>query len=167
MNGFRKAYSVAGAVLMVQFVIQLYLIASAVFTIFFADDNAKAIYSAFKDADAITLIHMFNGDLIALTILVMVVCSFGARYPRRTKILTGVLFLLILVQATLAHTGIPFLSGLHGVNALVLIGLGAYLTATTWAFGRRSSAAPSPLGDSVSGRAGAAAADPTPSVTRS
>ncbi len=141
MGIFRKAYSVAGVVLMIQFVAQLYFVAAAVLTIFQANDNAKDIYAAFKTADTFAGLHRANGDLMALTILVMVGCSFGARYRWRTTILTAVLFLLLVVQSILAYTGIPLLSGLHGVNALIMIGLGGYLTGRHWAFSRRISVA--------------------------
>ena len=141
MNFFRKAYSVAGVVLMIQFVVQLYLVAAAILTIFNANDNATDVYSAFKTADTFAGIHRANGDLIALTILIMIGCSFGARYPWRTTILTAVLFPLLVVQSILAYTGLPLVSGLHGVNALLLIGLGGYLTGRHWAFGSKPAAA--------------------------
>ena len=144
MSIFRKAYSVAGAVLMIQFFAQLYLVAAALLTIFQANDNAKDVYSAFKTADTFASLHRANGDLTALTILVMVGCSFGARYPWRTTISTAVLFLLLIVQSILAYTGIPLLSGLHGVNALIMIGLGGYLTGRNWAF-RRQTAVPTTM----------------------
>lgn len=139
---FRKAYSVAGVVLMIQFVVQLYLVAAGMLTIFNANDNANDVYSAFKTADNFAGVHRANGDLIGLTILVMLGCSFGSRYPWRTTILTAVLFVLLVIQSALAYTGIPLVAGLHGVNALLLIGLGGYLTGRNWAFGRRQSTAP-------------------------
>jgi uncharacterized protein DUF6220 len=138
---FRKAYSVAGVVLMIQFIAQLYFAAAAILTIFQANDNAKDVYSAFKTADTFAGIHRTNGDLIGLTILVMVGCSFGARYPWRTTVLTVVLFLLLVLQSILAYTGVSLLSGLHGVNALVMVGLGGYLTGRNWAFRREAVAA--------------------------
>jgi len=144
MSIFRKAYSVAGAVLMIQFFAQLYLVAAALLTIFQANDNAKDVYSAFKTADTFAGIHRANGDLMGLTILIMVGCSFGARYPWRTTILTAVLFLLLVIQSILAYTGIALLSGLHGVNALIMIGLGGYLTGRNWAF-RRQTAVPTTM----------------------
>lgn len=142
MSIFRKAYSVFGALLMLQFIAQLYFIAAALFTIVAADDNAKDVYSAFKNADTFAGLHAFNGDLIGLTILIMVGLAFGSRFPWRMTILTGVLFVLLVVQLLLAHTGIPALSGIHGVNALILIGLGGYLTGRNWAFGSRADATP-------------------------
>lgn len=141
MSIFRKAYSVAGAVLMIQIVAQLYFVAAAVLTIFQADDNAKDVYAAFKTADGFAGLHRANGDLMGVTILVMVGCSFGARYPWRTTILSAVLFLLLIIQSVLAYTGIPLVSGLHGVNALVMIGLGGYLTGRHWAFRREAAIA--------------------------
>ena len=143
MNIFRKAYSVAGVVLMIQYVAQLYFVAAAIFTIFQANDNAKDIYTAFKNADTFAGLHRDNGDLMGLTLLVMIGCSFGARYPWRTTILTAVVFLLLIVQSVLAYTGIPVLSGLHGVNALVMVGLSGYLVGRHWAF-RTGSAATAP-----------------------
>jgi len=116
LNIFRKAFSVACVVLMFQFFAQLYLVAAAVLTIFQADDNANDVYSAFKSADTFAGLHRANGDLIALTILVMIGCSFGARYPWRTTILTAILFLLLVVQSILAYTGIPLLSGLQSLH---------------------------------------------------
>ena len=136
MSIFRNAYSVAGAVLMIQFVAQLYFVAAAVLTIFQANDNANDVYSAFKTADTFAGWHRVNGDLIGLTILVMVGCSFGSRYPWRTTILTAILFLLLVVQSILASIDTPLVSGLHGVNALAMIGLGGYLTGRNWAFRR-------------------------------
>jgi len=140
---FRKAYSVVGAILMLQFLAQLYFIAAAIFTIVNANDNAKDVYAAFKNADNFAGLHAINGDIIGLTILVMVGLSFGSRYPWRTTILTGVLFVLLVIQSVLAHTGIPALSGLHGINALVMIGLGGFLTGRNWAF-RPEPATPAP-----------------------
>ena len=128
MNVFRRAYSIVGALLMLQFFLQLYFIAGAIFTIVNANDNAKDVYSAFKNADSFAGLHAINGDIIGLTTLVMFILSIAARYPRRTIILTGLLFVLLLVQVVLAHTGVAVISALHGLNALVMIGLGGYLT---------------------------------------
>jgi hypothetical protein len=142
MNAFRKAYSAAGAFLMLQFAFQIYLVAAALLAIFNANDNAKDVYAAFKTADTFAGLHRINGDLSALIILVMIGCSFGARYPWRTTILTALLFVLLIVQAFLASLGsIPVVAGLHGLNALILIGLGGSLTARNWAFGRRAEVA--------------------------
>lgn len=128
----------ACVVLMFQFFAQIYLVAAAVLSIFQANDHAKDVYSAFKSADTFAGLHRANGDLIALTILIMIGCSFGARYPWRTTIMTAILFLLLFIQSILAYTGIPLLAGLHGVNALIMIGLGGYITGCNWAFRRQT-----------------------------
>jgi hypothetical protein len=119
---------------MLQFFAQLYFVAAALISIISANDNAKDVYAAFKNSDSFLGLHAINGDLIGLTLLIMVGLSFGSRYPWRTTILTGVLFLLLVIQAVLAHTGIPVVSGLHGLNALVMVGLGGFLTGRNWAF---------------------------------
>src|SRR5258708_7714775 len=138
---FRKAFSAAGVVLMIQFFAQLYFVAVALLTIFQANDNAKDVYAAFKNADTFAGLHRANGDLMGVTILVMVGCSFGARYPWRTTVLSAVLFLLLVIQSILAYTAIPLVSGLHGVNALIMIGLGGYLPGRNWAFRREPAVA--------------------------
>jgi hypothetical protein len=133
----RKAYSVFGAILMLQFLLQLYFIAGALFTIVGANDNAKDIYAAFKNADSFAGLHAINGYLVGLNLLILIGLSFASRYPWRTTILTAVLFVLLLVQVVLAHVPVPALAGLHGVNAVILIGMGGYITGRHWAFGRR------------------------------
>jgi Family of unknown function (DUF6220) len=143
MGAFRKAYSVFGAILMVQFALQIYFIAAAALHIYDANDNAKDVYSAFKSADPYINLHRANGDFIALTILILIGLSFGSRYPRRTTILTALLLVLWLIQSFLAFSGsVPLVAGLHGVNALILIGLGGFLTGRNWAFRRQSEGAP-------------------------
>jgi len=122
---------------MLQFFAQLYFIAVTVFTIVNANDNANDVYAAFKNADTFAGLHAINGDITGLTILVMLGLSFGSRYPWRTTILTGVLFVLLVIQLFLAHTGIAVVSAVHGLNALVLLGLAGYLVGNNWAFGRR------------------------------
>jgi hypothetical protein len=122
---------------MLQFFAQLYFIAGTIFTIVNANDSAKDVYAAFRNADTFAGLHAINGDIIALTILVMLVLSLASRQPRRTTILTAVLFVLLIVQFLLAHIPVPVVAGLHGLNALILVGLGGYLVGTSWAFGRR------------------------------
>jgi hypothetical protein len=138
---FRKAYSAFGALLMLQFFLQLYFIAGAIFTIVNANDNAKDVYAAFKNADGFAGLHALNGYLVGINILILLGLAFGSRFPRRTIILTGVLFVLLLVQIVLARVGVPALAGLHGINAIVMIGLGGFLTGRNWAFGRGAAAA--------------------------
>jgi hypothetical protein len=141
---FRKAYSVVGVLLMLQYVVQLYLIAAAIFTITDANDSASDIYAAFKQADSSYLpIHQTNGDLAAILVIVLLILSFAARLPWRTTGLTALLFVLMVVQALIPHPPVPVIvSAVHGVNAVFLIGLTGYLTGRNWAFGQRGGRAP-------------------------
>lgn len=134
MSIFRKAYSVVGALLMLQFLAQFYFIAAAIFTIMRAGDNAQDVYAAFKNADSFAGLHVVDGYLIGITILVLVALSLGSRYSRRTTGLTALLFLLLVVQVLLAQVSIPPVSALHGLNALALVGLGGGLTGRHRAF---------------------------------
>src|SRR5207302_5693280 len=122
---------------MAEYVLQLYFIAARIFTIANADDNQKSVYSAFKNADSFMGLHAFNGWLVGILIIAFFAISFAARLPGRTIGLNGLLLVLYIAQFVLAHTGIAALSALHGINALVLIGLTGYLTGRNWAFGRR------------------------------
>jgi hypothetical protein len=135
---FRKAYSVFGALLMLQFLLQLYFIAGAIFTIVNASDNAKDVYAAFKNADSFAGLHAVNGYLVGINVLILLGLSFASRYRWRTTLMTGILFVLLLVQIVLARAPIAALAGLHGINALILIALGGYLVGSNWAFGRRA-----------------------------
>jgi hypothetical protein len=140
---FRKAYSVVGVLVMLGYFLQLYFIAAAIFTITGAHDNQGAIYAAVKDADNSFLgLHAANGDLIGILLIILFAISFAARLPRLTIGLTGLLVVLYIAQVLLAHTGIAALSALHGINALILIGLTGALIGRSWAF--RRPPAPSP-----------------------
>jgi uncharacterized protein DUF6220 len=135
---FQKAYSVVGVLLMIEFFAQLYFMAATIFTIMNTNDSAKDVYAAFKNADTFAGLHAINGYIVGLTILIMLILSLAARHPRRTTILTGVLFVLLILQIVFARIPVPAVAALHGLNALILVGLGGYLTGTSWAFGRRA-----------------------------
>jgi hypothetical protein len=141
---FRKAYSVIGALLMLQILAQFYLIAAAVFTITRASDNAPAVYAAFQNADRFAGLHVTDGYLIGITILVLIVLSLGSRHSRRTTGLTVLLFFLLVLQVLLARVTIPLVSALHGLNAIALTGLGGALTGRNWAFRGRAAVASVP-----------------------
>ena len=149
MSIFRKAYSVFGALLMLQFFLQLYFIAGAIFTIFSANDNANDVYASFKNADGFAGLHAINGYLTGINILILLGLAFGSRFPRRTIILTAVLFVLLVLQIVLARMPVPPLAALHGINALILVGLGGYLVGSTWAFGRRAAVTAAETGEPV------------------
>ncbi|HEX2681200.1 MAG TPA: DUF6220 domain-containing protein [Candidatus Dormibacteraeota bacterium] len=124
---------------MLEYVVQLYLIAAAIFTITHANDNESDIYAAFKQADSSYLsVHQGNGDLAGILTLVLLILAFAARLPWRMTGLTALLFALMVVQSLIPHPPVPVIvSALHGVNALVLIGLTGYLTGRNWAFTRQ------------------------------
>ena len=146
MSVFRKAYSVVGALLILEYLTQFYLIATAMFTLAQAhlpsrQDNpsSKAIYASFKNADAIATIHVFNGYyVIPITTLVLIGLSFGARHPRKTTGLTALLAVLLLLQMSLVWLAIPGVTALHALNAIVLVALAGWLTWTNWAWRTQS-----------------------------
>lgn len=146
----RKAYSVVSVLLLVELFAQFYFAAAGIFTVVAkADENANIVKRAMGDADAYLGIHAFNGTLvIPVTILVLIGLSFAARYPWRTTWLTAALFGLLVIQFVLAgfgHGGISVVAGLHGVNALLLVGLSIYLLVRNWAFGRQ----PAPVAEAA------------------
>jgi hypothetical protein len=141
MSMLRKAYSAVGALLILEYLTQFYLIATALFTLVQAwhqsagNPTSKAIYDSFKNADAIASIHVFNGYyVIPITTLVLVGLSFAARLPRRTSWLTSLLLVLLLLQMALVWLAIPGVTALHALNAIVLLGLASWLTWTNWAW---------------------------------
>ena len=91
-------------------------------------------------------LHSINGTLvIPITILVLIGLSFGARYPWRTTGFTAVLVGLWVIQYVLAaigFAGVAVVAGLHGVNALILVGMTIFLVVRNWAFRRQ----PAPVG---------------------
>jgi heme A synthase len=145
MSMFRKAYSVVGTLLILEYLTQFYLIATAFFTLVQAwhqsagNPTSKAIYDSFKNADPIASVHVFNGYyVIPITTLGLIGLSFAGRYPRRTKWLTALLLLLLGLQMALVWLAIPGVTALHALNAIVLLALASWLTWTNWAWRARS-----------------------------
>jgi hypothetical protein len=75
--------------------------------------------------------HLSFAWLIALLILLLaiasVIASLAGALPWTRTGLTGVLVVLWIIQLFLAHTGVPAISALHALNALVMLGVGGYL----------------------------------------
>lgn len=72
--------------------------------------------------------HRGLGDLIGIAILIGVGFGFAARVPGR---LTGInigLFVLMMIQATLAYAGIQAIAALHVVNGVLIFVVTLYLT---------------------------------------
>ena len=169
MSGFRKAYSVAGVVLLVLLGLQFYLIAAAAWSVWGAtpstgEPTSSQIFSGFKLGDGFASLHALDGTfLIPLTILVMIALSFGARHVARVKWMTAALFGLMVIQFFLGFFGSAqnsagsAIAGLHGLNALAIVGLSATLIRQTWAFGSgpapvgAAPEAPSPIGSAAAG----------------
>ena len=165
MSGFRRAYSIAGVILLVLLALQFYFIAAAAWSVWGATPNSgeptsSQIFSGFKLGDTFANLHAADGTLlIPLTILVMIGLAFGAHHTARVKWLTAALFGLIVIQALLGFfggaqtTAGSAVAGLHGVNALAIVGLTVYLVRGNWAFeaaprGQLSAAgAPSPTSE--------------------
>ena len=154
MSGFRKAYSIFGVLLMVELALQFYLIAAAALNVWGADNNkdtSGSVFSGFKTGDNFAMAHQFNGSLvIPVTILILIGLSFGARLPRRTKWQTAGLFGLMVIQLILAGFGssggaaLAAVGGLHGVNALLIVGLAGMLLYRNWAYRATPAAATAP-----------------------
>lgn len=156
MATFRRAYSIAAVLLMVLLVLQLYLIAAAAWSVWGATPNVGSptsaeIFSGFKLGDSFASLHAINGTfVIPITILVMIGLAFGARHLARVKWLTAALFGLMVVQFFLGFFGGAqtaagsAVAGLHGVNAMAIVGLSIYLLRETWAFRSEAVARPSP-----------------------
>jgi hypothetical protein len=143
----RKIYSVAGALLLLEFLAQFYTIAVSGF-ITVANEiasarNAAVASTAVNSIEPFAAAHAVIGVFIVpATILALIALSVGARLPRRTTLLVAVLFLLWVVQFALGFVGFlgvaAALAGLHGINALAMVGLGIYLVKSSWAFGRQA-----------------------------
>lgn len=141
MSLFRKAYSVVGALLLLEYLAQFYLIASAIFTLIAhvgESKSSKVIYSAFKDGDALASLHVINGEVvIPITTAVLIGLAFASRFPRRTIGLTALLLVLVGVQWGLVLIGVPVVAGLHGLTAVVIVALGVRLVWSNWAWRRQ------------------------------
>ena len=143
MSTARRIYSVLGVLLLVELALQFYFIAAAALNIWGADtpDTAKSVFAGFKVSDNWGNLHASNGTLmIPVTILVLIAMSFAAHLPGNLKWQTAALFGLMVIQFLLAGAGFaggPWMvvGGLHGVNALLIVGLTASLVQRTWAFG--------------------------------
>jgi hypothetical protein len=78
--------------------------------------------------------HAVVGVLIFLLTLLLPVAGLLARLSRRMIILSAVLFVLALLEVTLAGLGrkAPLLAALHPANALLMVGLTVVLLLQGW-----------------------------------
>ena len=138
-SGFlAKAYSAFGLLLLLELFAQFYFIAAAVIPI--AAPLTLALPPDKASYDTFSALHGLNGIfLIPATILVLILLSFAARHPWKTTLVTALLLLLLVLQFTLAlvgfqHSELAPVAGLHGLNALLIVGLALRLTWQRWAF---------------------------------
>jgi hypothetical protein len=134
---FAKAYSAFGVLLLLELFAQFYFIAAAVIPIaapLTIDITLRSTYDTFS------ALHGINGTfVIPATILVLILLSLAARHPWKTTGLTALFLLLLVLQFALAligfqHSDLAPIAGLHGLNALLLVGLALRLTWQRWAF---------------------------------
>jgi hypothetical protein len=139
---FRKAYSVVGALLMVLLVVQFFLAGAGVFTIINGATDSGVTGKVIAQSLPFWMAHVLNGAAIGIAIILLIAFSFGARHPWRVTGLTSLLFVLMVLQSFLAHTGPGYIAALHVVNGLVITGLTGALVGRTWAFRRAARYAP-------------------------
>lgn len=86
--------------------------------------------------------HFVVGDLIGIAGLIGIGLAFAARVPWRVTGLNGLFVVLMIIQFTLAHTGVAVISALHIVNGVLILGVVGYLTreARKFAIEQRASA---------------------------
>ena len=94
--------------------------------------------------------HLIVGGLIGIGILLGVPFAFAARVPWKTTGFNAGLFVLMFLQATLAHVPVRGIAALHVVNGLLILGLSGYLTRSLTVMAR-SETAPAPTGQSAMG----------------
>ena len=71
--------------------------------------------------------HRALGDLIGIAILVALIAAFAARVPWRITAITAALFVLMVIQASLAYAGIQGIAALHVVNGVLIFVVTLYL----------------------------------------
>src|ERR1700747_236191 len=146
MAGFRRAYTIAGVVLLVELALQFYLIAAAAWSVWGAtpssgDATSSQIFAGFQIGDSFASLHTLNGTfLIPLTMLVMIGLAFGARHTGRVKLVTAGLFGLMVIQALLGFFGglqttlRPAMGGPPGPKAMAIVAVTVYLLSAPWAY---------------------------------
>src|SRR5438105_14558962 len=102
MSFFRKAYSVVGVILMLEYFAQFFLIAAAIFTIEERNDTAQSVYSACKNADSFAGLHFLNGVLVlCIPTHALIESRALASLPGTTIVLTAPLLELLVDTAVL------------------------------------------------------------------
>jgi hypothetical protein len=139
---FRKLYSLASALLLLECLGQFFLAGLMLFTLAKGGENKEMLWAAEQSSQIFFAIHVFNGTvLIPAAMTLLVVFSVFARHPWRTTGLSAALLPLLLAQYLLANQtfaanqgGSPLLAAFHPLNGLLILGLALYLAWRHWAF---------------------------------
>ena len=94
--------------------------------------------------------HFIVGDLIGLAMLLGVGVAFAARVPWKTTGINAGLFLLMFLQAFLAHVPVRGIAALHVVNGILILGLAGWFTRRLTVMAR-SQVETTPAGQSAMG----------------
>lgn len=87
-------------------------------------------------------LHLVVGASLVLASLIALGLAFAARVPWRITGITGIFFVLMLVQGVLAHTPVRALSALHVVNGVLIFGVTLYLLRESIQFARLEAGRP-------------------------
>src|SRR5437667_11404053 len=94
-RNLRKMYSVVGALMLLEFLAQFYTIASSGFTSVaskIANAGNPSAASAVDEVDVFGAAHaVIGGFVVPITIVALINLSSGARYPRKTTVMTALL----------------------------------------------------------------------------
>jgi hypothetical protein len=155
-RAFRSIWALLTWLVVIMIPVQFYLAGQGAFA--FHDAAASAREDAWGA-------HAIFGTLIGLAVLLALLSGLAARLPRRLLGLTGLLFVLMLVQMVLAGFGdsssTRWLAAVHPVNALILTGVAIMLVIRSRAYLPRALGGTAPsdqvpdgrsLGDSVTVR---------------
>jgi hypothetical protein len=127
----RSTYRVLGTLLAIGVFVQAASIAFALFQISKEIDDGAVIDKNYVDSNSGSAglgfaIHAIDGQMvIPLIALLLLIVSFFAHVPGGVKLAVAAV-VAVVVQVVLAFIsfGIPGIGALHGINALVVLGIG-------------------------------------------
>jgi hypothetical protein len=132
MNAFRGIYRVWATILTAAVVVQIFFAGFGAFDTVHkvSSDGATVDESSVEDSFGV---HIGLGYLILFGTVLLLLISFGTRDRRRIYRSLGVVGLLVL-QILLAGFGedVPYLGGLHPINAFIILGFLASITYREW-----------------------------------
>jgi Family of unknown function (DUF6220) len=105
------------------YVAWLAIIAAALVVQFYLAGYGVFAFAGLPPFDA----HRGLGDLIGIAILLALIAAFAARVPWRITAINAALFVLMVVQSSLAYAGIQGIAALHVVNGVLIFVVTLYL----------------------------------------